>query len=430
MKYALSEFSAGQGPAIAYCRLTELACEVVTMDSGFANTPLSDEIIGNLRRVAEAANVTAALPNDAYLNPAFDRAERDAVWRTQWIAIGFAGDVPRKGTVFPVDIAGMPLVMVRGRDDQVRVFHNVCRHRGMKLVDQPGRTGSVIRCPYHAWCYKLDGRLDQTPHVGGVGVNSHASVQSDELGLVEVRSAVWHGVVMCDLSGRAPDIEEALADVTARWPEFAEAEFHVAGADSHIALTVDCNWKLAVENFLESYHLPSIHPGLNSYSRIEDHELVTGEGRQDGFGSHGGQVTLVYTAQLDGDGRGFPRAPGLSKTWDTRGEYIAVYPNLLFGLHGDHWYGIVLIPDGMERTRERIQIGYFTEEAATGDSFADLRVANRDLWEVVFKEDIEPVRRMQEGRHSPAFDGGVLTPVLETTTRHFHKWTAEKLLNG
>ncbi|WP_417515610.1 aromatic ring-hydroxylating oxygenase subunit alpha [Minwuia sp.] len=394
------------------------------MDSGFSSARLSDDLTGRLRRVAARDNVTAALPNEAYVDPAFHRAEQDAVWRRHWIAIGFEGDVPRKGSTMPVDIAGLPLLLVRGRDDRVRVFHNICRHRGMKLVTEPGRTGSVIRCPYHAWCYKLDGALDRTPHVGGVGVNEHEAVHPGELGLVEVRAASWYGVVFADLSGEAPDVSVAFDELEARWREFDDAAFFAGGADSTFELTVNCNWKLAVENYLESYHLPSIHPGLNSYSRIEDHELVAGDN------GNAGQVSLVYQAGLDPEGRGFPKVPGLSDYWSTRAEYIAVYPNLLYAIHADHWYGILLIPQSQEKTLERVRIGYFTEEAATGGAWADLRRANAALWRGVFEEDINPVERMQAGRHSPAFDGGVLTPVLETTTRDFHAWMAEKMLAG
>lgn len=394
------------------------------MDSGFAGYSLSDELTGRLRQVADPSQLTAALPNGAYLPGEFQAAERDAVWRDGWIAVGFAGDLPGPGTVMPVDIAGLPLVMVRGRDDAIRVFHNVCRHRGFKLVEKCGRAGSGIVCPYHAWRYKLDGSLDRTPHVGGVGIGQHEAVRKDELGLLPVRSAVWRGVVFADLSGRAPEIEAAFAGVSDRWNGFETAEFIGGGDDSAFELTVDCNWKLAVENYLESYHLPSVHPGLNSYSRIEDHELIVGEG------GHAGQISLVYTPSLDREGLGFPRVPGLSDYWKTRAEYIAVYPNLLYALHADHWYGIILVPQGPEKTLERVRIGYFTEEAATGEALAALRRSNTRLWRGVFEEDIEPVRRMQAGRHSPAFDGGVLTPVLETTTRHFHAWTAARLLNG
>ncbi|WP_416898742.1 MAG: aromatic ring-hydroxylating oxygenase subunit alpha [Minwuia sp.] len=394
------------------------------MDSGFPNAVLSDELTGQLRRVAERRNLTAALPNAAYVDPGFDRAERDAIWRGGWIAIGFEADVPRKGSMMPVDVAGLPLLMVRDRAGGLRVFHNVCRHRGLKLVDRPGRTGSVIRCPYHAWCYRLDGALDRTPHAGGVGIDRHEAVVNDDLGLVEIRSAVWFGVVFADLSGAAPEIGDAFAEMSARWRDFGGAAFLGGGGDSTFELTVNCNWKLAVENYLESYHLPSIHPGLNSYSRIEDHELIHG-----GAG-HAGQISLVYSPALDPENRGFPKVEGLSDYWRTRAEYIAVYPNLLYAIHADHWYGILLIPQGQERTLERVRIGYFTEEAAAGASFAGLREANTRLWRGVFEEDIDPVQRMQAGRHSPAFDGGVLTPVLEATTRDFHAWTAEKLLGA
>jgi len=392
------------------------------MDTGFATPTLTDDLTGRLRRVADQGNVTSALPNEAYLDPSFENAEREAIWRNGWIAIGFEGDVPRKGSMMPVDIAGLPLVMVRGRDDQIRVFHNVCRHRGLKLVTEPGRTGSVIRCPYHAWCYRLDGALDKTPHVGGVGINAHEAVDADSLGLLPVRAAIWFGVVFADPSGVAPDMDEAFGEIADRWIEFKGADFIAGGDDSTFDLTVNCNWKLAVENYLESYHLPSVHPLLNSYSRIEDHLLVRGDN------GNAGQVSLVYNPALDREGRGFPRVEGLSDYWTTRAEYIAVYPNLLYGIHADHWYAIVLIPLSGGKTREHVRIGYFTQEAATGPDYLDLREANTKLWRSVFEEDIEPVQRMQEGRHSPAFDGGVLTPVLETTTRDFHAWTAARLL--
>lgn len=397
---------------------------VHAMDTASTAPAMPAAFAGDLQRVAEPLNLTAALPNAAYVDPGFEAAERRAIWQGGWIAVGFEGDVPKRGSVMPVDISDLPLLMVRGRDDRVRVFHNICRHRGLKLVSHAGRTGSVIRCPYHAWCYRLDGRLDATPHVGGVGVGRHDAVRADELGLAEVRSAVRFGIVFADLSGAAADLDETLGPLAARWTDFAGQGFHAGAEDSTFELEVGCNWKLAVENYLESYHLPSVHPGLNSYSRIEDHELITGA---DG---HAGQISLVYAPSLAAMDGGFPRAAGLSDYWSTRAEYVAVYPNLLYALHADHWYGIVLLPRGREATVERVRIGYFDPEAATGVGRAALRQANTELWRSVFLEDVEPVERMQAGRHSPAFDGGVLTPVLEATTRDFHAWTARRMLSA
>ena len=394
------------------------------MDGPRGRNLVDDRLIGALRRVADRDNRTLALPNEVYTDPRTLAAEADAVMRKAWIGIAFEADVPRPGTVFPVDLTDTPLLLVRDRAGAVRVFHNVCRHRGMKLVVEPGRTGRVIRCPYHSWCYRLDGGLDRTPHVGGVGQDTHDELDPSTLGLMEVRSAIWFGTVFVDLSGQAPAFEEAMSGIRDRWSAFPDAAFCSGGEDSTFDMPLNANWKLAVENYLESYHLPSVHPALNSYSRIEDHELLVGD---DGFA---GQISLVYRPVLDADGLGFPKVEGLGDYWQTRGEYIALYPNLLLGLHSDHWFTILLLPDGPERTQERIRIGYFSKDAATGVDFAALREANTRLWQVVFAEDISPVERMQAGRHSPAFDGGVLTPVLETTTRDFHAWIADRLLNA
>ena len=394
------------------------------MDGPRGRNLVDDRLIGALRRVADRDNRTLALPNEVYTDPRTLAAEADAVMRKAWIGIAFEADVPRPGTVFPVDLTDTPLLLVRDRAGAVRVFHNVCRHRGMKLVVEPGRTGRVIRCPYHSWCYRLDGGLDRTPHVGGGGQDTHDELDPSTLGLMEVRSAIWFGTVFVDLSGQAPAFEEAMSGIRDRWSAFPDAAFCSGGEDSTFDMPLNANWKLAVENYLESYHLPSVHPALNSYSRIEDHELLVGD---DGFA---GQISLVYRPVLDADGLGFPKVEGLGDYWQTRGEYIALYPNLLLGLHSDHWFTILLLPDGPERTQERIRIGYFSKDAATGVDFAALREANTRLWQVVFAEDISPVERMQAGRHSPAFDGGVLTPVLETTTRDFHAWIADRLLNA
>ena len=107
------------------------------------------------RPVAEARG----LPNAHYVDPAVFAEERDAVLYGTWSGIGFAKDVPEPGDAFPIDFLGYPLVMVRDRTGTVRVFQNTCRHRGMILVEKPGRLRGMIRCPYHSWCYGLDGRL-------------------------------------------------------------------------------------------------------------------------------------------------------------------------------------------------------------------------------------------------------------------------------
>jgi phenylpropionate dioxygenase-like ring-hydroxylating dioxygenase large terminal subunit len=196
-----------------------------------------------------------------------------------------------------------------------------------------------------------------------------------------------------------------------------EKPLYHGGWDSWFTLDVQTNWKLAVENYCESYHLPWVHPGLNSYSRLEDHYNI----EQPGL--YSGQGTLVYR-QLKSpeDGTLFPDFDGLSEKWDTAAEYISVFPNVLLGVHRDHAFAIVLVPHGQGRTAEHVHLYYASPE--TDDS---LRQRNAEQWKLVFEEDIFVVEGMQRGRLSPGFDGGKFSPVMDSPTHLFHAWVADKV---
>ena len=371
-----------------------------------------DDLASVLCDVARATG----LPNAHYTDPATFAEEREAVLFASWAGIGFAKDVPEPGDANPIDFLGLPLVAVRGRDGAVRVFQNTCRHRGMILVREKGKLRGMIRCPYHSWSYALDGRLVATPHVGGPGHNTHDAVDRDTLGLIEVRSHVWRDVIFVNVSGTAPEFEDHARPVIDRWRDFEGKALHHGGAGSGFALDVATNWKLAVENYCESYHLPWVHPGLNSYSRLEDHYNIEAPG------SHSGQGTLVYRQFRGDDGKTFPDFADLPEKWDAGAEYIALYPNVLFGVHRDHAFAIVLEPRGLERTVEHIELYY-----ASPDTDAGMRRANAALWKTVFEEDVFVVEGMQRGRHGPGFDGGRFSPAMDGPTHCFHAWVAGKL---
>jgi len=376
-----------------------------------------DALNGVLQPVSKATG----LPNEFYTDQQTADVERDAVFFKNWAAIGFAKDVPEEADAVPMTYLGMPLLLVRGRDDKVRVFQNTCRHRGMILVEEPKKLRGVIRCPYHSWCYDLKGALKTTPHVGGPGQNIHDDIDRDNLGLFEIRSHVWQDIVFVNISGDAPAFEDYAASFLDRWKEFEKPSYY-GGSDSEFELKVNGNWKLAVENYCESYHLPWVHPGLNSYSKLEDHYHIIEKGH------FAGQGTRVYNPSLS-ETQSFSDYDGLSPVWDKQAEYIALFPNVLLGVHRDHRFAIVLVPDTMEFTTERIAI-YYADEAMTGDDFADLRAKNSALWKEVFKEDIFVVEGMQSGRHGRYFDGGKFSPVMDEPTWIFHHWVASQMLGA
>jgi len=358
------------------------------------------------------------LPNPFYTDAGVFEEERRKVFAATWAGLGFAKDVPEPGDARPVSFCGSELIVVRGKDNEVRVFLNACRHRGMILLEEPRKIEGAIRCPYHSWCYSLKGELKATPHVGGPGQNSHPDMKRENLGLIEIRSRVWRDVIFVNMDGKAAPFEQHAATLLSRWAELERPNYH-GGADSSFKLEVRTNWKLAVENYCESYHLPWIHPGLNSYSRLEDHYDIV-EPRE-----FSGQGTVVYNPDLGGDGRVFANFDGLSEKWDTGAEYVSFFPNVLFGVHRDHSFAILLEPVGPQETVEHIEL-YYASEAMTGDDYADLRVKNAAMWKEIFIEDIGVVEGMQKGRRGDLFDGGKFSPAMDAPTHCFHDWVARK----
>ena len=371
---------------------------------------------GVMRPVAQANG----LPNAHYTDAATFEREREALIFADWAGLGFASDVPKIADARAIDFMGQPLLLVRDRADRVRVFQNACRHRGMILVPETGETvrlRGMIRCPYHSWVYDLDGALKATPHVGGPGMNVHEAIDRSTLGLVEIRSQVWHDVVFVNVSGDAAPFEERHAGLLDRWRDF-EKPSHPGTAESRFDLEVACNWKLAVENYCESYHLPWVHPGLNSYSRLEDHYEIVAK-------DHSGQGTTVYAPDLSRQAA-FEDVPDLPPVWDRQAEYVALYPNVLAGVHRDHRFAIVLLPRGPGRTLERVAISYATPQEE-GDARGELRERNAAMWREVFEEDIFVVEGMQRGRDGRAFDGGRFSPAMDAPTHAFHRWVAGRL---
>lgn len=377
--------------------------------------------MGNLSDVLKPVETARGLPNEHYISDEVFQQEKQKVLFDNWSGIGFAKDVPEQGDALPVDFLGMPLLVLHSNDGKIRVYQNTCRHRGMILVEEKKNIKGVIRCAYHSWCYAHTGELVTTPHVGGPGQNTHENIKRDELGLVEIRSHVWRDVIFVNISGTAPEFTDYAAEAIALWSDFEGQPLYHAGADSGFSFEAKSNWKLPVENYCESYHLPWIHPGLNSYSKLEDHYHIEVAGK------FSGQGTTVYRPSISDDGQSFPDFKGLSGKWDAGAEYIALYPNVLFAAHRDHAYALILEPLAKDRTVEHVEI-YYASEKAVGPEYGELRRANTALWYGVLEEDIFVVEGMQKGRQGVHFDGGRFSPVMDSPTHCFHHWVATQMV--
>ena len=378
----------------------------------------------DIESVLQPIEKASGLPNYAYVSDEYMAYERDHVLGKGWAGLGFTSDLPKKGYVKPIRFMGIPLLIVRNKKDQIRVFHNVCSHRGMMLVDQEAEIRRALRCPYHSWSYSLDGELINTPHIGGMGKQQVDGFNHCDHGLKAVRSAIWMGVIFINLSGDALEFGQYIKPLSDRWRVFfgdsgyARMTVPNEGEGEDLQLEVQSNWKLAVENYCESYHLPWIHPDLNRYSKLDDHYHIMIGDNFSGQGSNAYRLSAETGTTLTP----FPEWP---KDRLEQAEYIAFYPNVLLGIQADHAFAMIIEPVAANRSVERLRL-FYVENAATDDSYASSRDATLKSWRVIFGEDVDAVEGMQKGRASPGYQGGVFSPVMDNPTHHFHQWVARK----
>ena len=141
-----------------------------------------------LDKVLKPIEEARGLPSQLYINDSLTDRERQRVFFDHWAGLTNGALVPEPGCVKPMDFLGIPLLVVRNKAGEIKVFQNVCRHRGMKLVEKPGKLKGPITCPYHAWAYDLDGALKSTPHVGGPDIHTHDNINPEDMGLLEVQA--------------------------------------------------------------------------------------------------------------------------------------------------------------------------------------------------------------------------------------------------
>ena len=377
----------------------------------------------NVEKPIEEAN---GLPNECYTSKDYLSHEKERIFCNKWTVIGVGSSIPNSGDAKPYNLLGIPLIFIRDKDTKIRVFHNVCSHRGFKLLDKSCTLKNVIRCPYHSWSYDLKGNLVATPHIGGLNIHQSEKFDKNKSNLKEVRSEVWMDMIFVNINSNEIDFKEYIKPLEKRWSKFINKEDQkliVHSKDQgYFNLEVNCNWKFAIENYCESYHLPTIHPELNKISNINDHYHIQGLPNR-----FAGQGSKKYKQLIKGNKK-FNTFPNWEKSLLNKSEYIALFPNVMIGLHFDHFYVFWLEPLTINKTKEHMQMYYVGNESANGEELKELRKENSRFWKDVMLEDIKAIEGMQDGRNSPVYNGGNFSPIMDQPTHQFHKWVSNNLI--
>ena len=350
----------------------------------------------------------SALPNVCYTSPAWQKLEFERLFARSWFVAGFVQDVPEPGDAMPVEAFGIPLLVLRDLDGGVRVFHNVCRRRRTVLVTGKCAGLRQLAGPCRDRTYDLDGSLKRDPPFEG------GNYQDDVSGLVPIRSEVWHHWIFVNLDGQAPTLEDYLAPAADLVRDYDLGAARHAGT---VHFEIAANWKLALENYIEPYHVFSAHPRLHDFvpmsertpSRIDRHVMWN---------------RYLFRASEPGRGEGLPYFPNLSAEAARQGIWFILPTAFGVEVYPDHVASFHVAPVAPDRCRERIDV-YLVGEAATSPDWADGRQAVLDMWNELNHEDIGLIESMQRGRMSPAYDGGSLSAYWDEAPLHLSRMIVE-----
>lgn len=362
------------------------------------------------RRLVEPGDgPSRGLPNSAFTSDDFLALENDRLFQRNWVFVAHGQDVPDPGDIKTLEVAGLPLILVRNGDGVARVFHNACRHRGRKLIDGDCRGQRNLICPYHRWSYDLDGALQATPHFGGFKEHTTPGFERAHFGLVPVRCVEWHHWILINLDGSADAFEDYVKPLTERvenWPFLApgaglETLKHVGRIDFG---TIAGNWKIVVENFIEPYHVAYVHAESCAGQPLEAHRAY-----------HNGPL-VGSEVHLDDWRPGGEGATGKTEALNASALYMVLFPNFALGLYGDSVISILALPEGPDRTREQFDIYVWDYVEPTPELVAGWVALNKRI----NAEDINMIEAMQKGLASPAMSGGaVLSPHWESCVKQF-----------
>lgn len=309
--------------------------------------------------------------------------ERRAVFGRHWQLVGAADAVAGRGDHAVTELGTTPVIVLRDDEGALRAFHNVCRHRGGPLAWCDGRGARALHCKYHGWTYGLAGRLRHAPEMSAATEFDAAAIA-----LPQAAAGIWGPLLFAALPPDPIPLESVFEGVGTAAAGLALAR--------RVSYELPCNWKVYVDNFLEGYHLPHIHPGLNAVLDYRRYRIELGRWHS------------LQQSPLDGnDG---PYSTGTAC-------YYFVYPNTMLNLLPGRLQTNRVVP--LDVARCRVDFDYYYP-AATSASAQASQEQDQAFSDAVQAEDAAICAAVQKGLASGSYEPGRLSPAREAGVKHFH----------
>jgi choline monooxygenase len=341
-----------------------------------------------------------SLPAFFYTDPSVLALEHEKIFAKTWQVVGHCHQVANPGDFFTTDLHGEPLLLVRGSDGNLRGFYNVCRHRAGPPAEGCG-SRKLFRCGYHGWTYGLDGSLITAPEFEG-----QADFSADRFALTPVRTEQWFNLIFVNFDPNADALVKSLGDLPRQVERFDFASMKLFKRRTY---EMKCNWKTYVDNYLEGYHLPSVHPGLNR-------ELDYGSYTVEAYTRHVRQFSPIRGAQ---PGDAAPRRYQESRD-DLTTDYFWIFPNWMLNCYPDNVSLNIVLPLGAERSLAVFE-WYLPEAAFHGKAASD----SVEFSDQIQMEDVAICETVQKNLHSRSYERGRYSAKQEKGVHAFHRIYAE-----
>ncbi|WP_084792195.1 aromatic ring-hydroxylating oxygenase subunit alpha [Actinopolyspora mortivallis] len=352
----------------------------------------------------------ALLSARTYSDPEFLELEKRYIFGRTWQFVEFCHNLANPGDVRPVEVNGQPIILLRDSNGELKAFHNVCSHRGSQLVCEPAQNRKTLVCPYHAWIYDLDGKLFRARHFAGVDQSQIPTTPEEEISLKPVKVAAWLDFIFVNLDDQAVPFAQVIEPLEQRWADY---DFRDITYSTSLRYDFQANWKLIVENFLESYHVPFIHQTLNTYSPFVERYQISISDEMRGIGQG------TYQPQYN-DGIELPRWPIRSGA-TAKAEYFNIFPSFFVGVMPDHFFAWSLEIQSPTRTVEHLHFYFCGEEAAHDPRYEGCRKTTLNNWKQVNDEDWDIIQRMQSGMRSSSFERALMSHKMERNINGFQQ---------
>ena len=351
-----------------------------------------------------------------YTSQAVFDEECERIWYGGWVCLGRSEELPSAGDYLVRDVAGESVIVTRDRTGGLHAFYNVCAHRGTRLLDvEPdcGHLGRVIKCPYHAWSYELDGRLVGTPNV-----HEDERFERADYPLHRIAVDAYAGFVFVTMAADPTPLPVALRASVETITDFDRYRMDELRVGASLTYEVRANWKIVVENYNECLHCPTIHPELVQVIPLYRHgEVWDGETRDGGNVMRDDVTSFSVSGQSD-----LPPLPDLLPE-DYHMYYGAFqFPNLMINLHPDAAMAYRIYPRAADHTTVVSEF-LFRPETITAPGFRADSVV--ELWDIVSRQDWSVCERAQIGVSSRAYTSGVYPRKDRLVFDFNERWRAE-----